>query len=658
MRQITRHFFCIFLSLAWISPLQAGQSPADNSYEELFSQGIEESSNIAAEAKLNIDFIPAFVTVLHHDELSRLGIDTVFEAMALVPGVELFMEATGAKQLIFRGVKEKGKVKLLIDGIDINNNFRGSVYYYYDFPIELVDRIEVIRGPGAVLYGSGAMSGVVNIVTKSADESSHSNVFGSLSSHDTYKGGMLLSNNINDRWHLALDGYYTRGDKEIDAGPDKKGAFGESDESVKDYSVGLSARDNHLQFISRFKRSQDGIAFGGKYYNFVPNSDKKGIISTTFLTELQYVNQLLPKIDYKLKAGYSYYNQDLEARAFRTPAGYGMYRVDYSEDKLYADLSLLAEISSHEIIGGVRFADNQQDKGEFKTYIESQPEHLLMPDQIIKPDRSRQVYSLYFNDNFQLNDALEFSFGLRYDFYSEIDDTFNPRLGLVYRLNDELNFKAMYSRAYRVPSWIELYINVPTPCVEKNDLDAETSDTIELGLVFNSGTNKRLGFNVYWSQLSDLIVYSPADVSYTQGGRQTFWGGEFFLNHSPAAGTEVELGLSYVYGMDEEEEKLPDIAGWMGNFSLMHTFAFALTSTTRLRFVSDRHRASGDDRDNLDGYIIIDETLSRHYRNFTFIAGVKNIFNHDVRFPAPANSFEDDYPRDGRTFIFKISCEF
>ena len=658
MNNMSKCYFLIIFLLLCIPAVCPAASGQNDSYEELFFQGIKETREIAADTRLNIDYIPAFVTILQQEQLLHLGIDNVFEAMALVPGVELFMEATGAKQLIFRGVKEKGKVKLMIDGIDINNNFRGSVYYYYDFPIELVKRIEVIRGPGAVLYGSGAMSGVINIVTRSSDDNKRATIFSSASSYDTYKGGMLMNGKINDSWHGAVDGYYTRGNKGIDAGPDKYGAFGTSDESLRDYSVGISAANEQLKFSTRFKHSREGIAFGGKYNFFPSKNDKKGLINSTFFTELQYGGQIIPEIGYCLKAGYSLYEQEVEGRAMKTPTGELISYVDYGEKKLYADMSFISSPAYHEIIAGFRFEDNQEIRGDFNFYLEGHPENLLMPDKVIKPDVSRNISSFYFNDNYQWNELLEFSFGLRYDNYSDIENTINPRVGLVYRFSDQLNFKAMYSRAHRVPSWIELYINVPVPYDKKSNLDSEKSDTVELGFVFNSGINSRLGFNVYWFEINDLIIYSTTDISYTQKGSQNFQGGEFFLHHDFSIGTALDFGLSFVYGKDCDNKKLPDIASWMGNVSLTHTFVQGIISATRLRYVSNRRRAPGDDRHDLDGYLTCDETLSWRYQGLEFIAGIKNIFNNDVRFPAPANTFRDDYPREDRTFIFKISADF
>ena len=134
--------------------------------EEDFLSSLDEVSEIATKTKLNIDDTPSFVSVLRSEKLKKLGIENVFQALSLVPGVQLKRETSGVPVVVFRGVTQKGEVKLMVDGVTINNSYRGSIYHYLDFPIEMVERIEVIRGAGSVLYGSGAISGVVNIITK------------------------------------------------------------------------------------------------------------------------------------------------------------------------------------------------------------------------------------------------------------------------------------------------------------------------------------------------------------------------------------------------------------------------------------------------------------------------------------------------------------
>ena len=137
-KRISAIIFAAFLFL--VTGVCAGQEVDKHPFDAIISLGIEETTAIATRTRLNVDDVPAFVSILYHDELIKLGITDVYEALCLVPGVEPYMDASGARLLIFRGVMEKGKVKLLIDGIDINNTFRGSIYYYYDFPVELIQR--------------------------------------------------------------------------------------------------------------------------------------------------------------------------------------------------------------------------------------------------------------------------------------------------------------------------------------------------------------------------------------------------------------------------------------------------------------------------------------------------------------------------------------
>ncbi len=134
--------------------------------------------------------------------------------------MKLSIEPSGAKELIFRGVKEKGKIKLLVDGVTINNTYRGSIYYYLNFPIELIKRIEIIRGPGAILYGSNAVSGVVNIIIKKEGKQ----IFSTLGSERYILGGFNSNYDLGES-NITLNGYYQKEDKGIFTGPDRAGNY-------------------------------------------------------------------------------------------------------------------------------------------------------------------------------------------------------------------------------------------------------------------------------------------------------------------------------------------------------------------------------------------------------------------------------------------------
>ena len=651
-------YLCFIFFFARSSFADSQKTPSTSSFSDIFQTGLEETTDIATKTKLNVDDMPAFVTILYQEDLLRNGISTLFDALSLVPGVELFTESTGVHQVIFRGVKEKGKVKLMLDGIDISNTYRGSIYFYYDFPIELIKRIEVIRGPGSELYGSGAMSGVINIVTKISDSLGTSQLFGSIDTYGIYKSGMLYSQTIN-AWHLGGDGYYTKGNKGIDAGPDKAGDFGQSNEDSQDYSLGMVAENNHLTLSLRLKQSQNGVAFGGKNY-LEDNNEGNGLIVRTFFSEAAYKNTFFSGLEYNAKAGYSSYAQEIDSFVSPGPTGNFFSYGNYKEDNLYAEASLtVSRYTDHILTTGVRFEDIQEKYNIFSMYLEGNPQTSLIPSNTtIEPDGPRLVTSLYLNDQYAYNNSIDFSFGLRQDFDSDADNPLSSRLGMVYRQNSRLSYKALYSHAYRVPSWIEMYLAVPGPFTEKNNLSSEQSDTVELGAVYKKSLHYRLGGNIYCTWIHDLIEYHrSAHSTYSQGGKNRYLGAEITWKYNFSENTDIDTNMAYVYATDSDNNELPDIADWLANITFSHIFTNGLISTTRLQLISQRKRAQDDPRSALDGYAVVDQTLSYRYKKVNLIASVKNLFDTDVRYPAPADTYIDDYPRDGRTALFMISWD-
>ncbi len=650
----------IFSLLSWMIASNAVVAHTmkgdDKTYDDMFTRELKNTTDIATRTRLNSDDVPAFVTILYRDELLKLGINDIFEALCLVPGVEPYMDNSGARQLIFRGEKEKGKVKLLIDGMDVNNALRGSVYYYYDFPIELIERIEVIRGPGAVLYGSGAMSGVINIITRTSDPWSRSSAFGYAASYDTYRGGMIYKHNFHNL-SLGIDGYYDQTNRQVKAGPDKGGSYGRSNENGNSYSVGMVAESGGLKFTSRFKRSKSGVAFG-RFFYLEPDRTRDGLINSTFLSELMYSRSLSETISFTAKGGYSYYKETVDSMATPLDLGGMIFEVKYSEDKIYADLSIKAMMPAHnQLLAGFRFENHQQHKNSFRAYLVNGSGENLMPDHVIKPRVARHIGTFYLNDQYHINDSIDISFGLRYDINSDVDNTINPRAGIVYRIMENLNIKAMYSHSYRIPSWIELYMNVPVPFRSKPDISSEKSDTLELGLIYNNG-DSHIGFNAYWTQINDIISYDSSSITYSQHGRHTFGGAELAIKQNFQENTSLDMNFSYVYGVDADNDKLPDTASWLGNVIFLHTFDFGLTCGTHLRFATKRLRETGDSRNDLKGYVVLDETLTYRIGPAEFTAGVNNILDHDVRYPAPQDTYPKDYPRPGRTYMFRIAYDF
>ena len=600
-----------------------------------FLNSLDEVSEIATKTKLNIDDTPSFVTVLHREKLSRLGIDNVFEALALVPGVQLKKEATGVPVVVFRGVTQKGEVKLMIDGVSINNFYRGSIYYYLDFPIEMVKRIEVIRGAGSVLYGSGAISGVINIITNSSENSPKNKVCISGGTYNNYKAGMLVSTNIN-RFKISLDGYYQKHDKTIYIDANQ---FGDSDRHLKDYSAGINITDNHFSFLGRIKKSDISNAYGvlgvlDKDKNRYANKNE------SIFTQLSYKNRINKENKITLLAGYNNYTQEVPT----VHSTQGDIDAFYEEDSYYSEINLIStSLKNNELLLGARYETAKTKKSIW--------EHtsLLLPMYISDPNLSRNTTSIYMNNTYSVLPSIDISAGLRYDKYSDFGDSYSPNLGIVYRLSEQIRLKALYAHSFRAPSGVELTSN--------KNLEAESSDSIEAGIVFKNNSQNALRVNFYTSRIKDMIL-KDSTGQYMQNSQNKFYGTELEYIYSPSSHTELNFFASYIKAKDAKGDDLSDVANILTSASLTYELGYGFTIGSLLKYVSSSKRSQIDSRNKMDDSLIFDHTVSYSYNSFTARFIIKDLFDAGTYYALPKNSYNKDFDDGGRTFLLKASIKF
>ncbi|MBV8939642.1 MAG: TonB-dependent receptor [Alphaproteobacteria bacterium] len=169
MKFISSVFPMIFLAAA----AQAQQTaPVDSEMEEILSLDIADLTvTSASKREQKLSDVPAAIYVISHEDLHRAGITSIPEALRMVPGMEVAQTASNAWAVSARGFNSAfaNKLLVLIDGRTIYTPiFSGTYWDDQSVPIEDIDRIEVIRGPGASLYGANAVDGIINIITKSA----------------------------------------------------------------------------------------------------------------------------------------------------------------------------------------------------------------------------------------------------------------------------------------------------------------------------------------------------------------------------------------------------------------------------------------------------------------------------------------------------------
>ncbi len=627
----------ILIFMLLIAPIFANE---ELEFENDFLSSLDEVSEIATKTKLNIDDTPAFVSVLHSGKLKKLGVSTVVEALSLVPGVQVKKESSGVYVVIFRGASQKGEVKLMVDGVSINNAYRGSIYYYLDFPIELISRIEVIRGPGSVLYGSGAISGVVNIITHSSQESKNE-LFISAGTYDTYKAGAIFSTKLNEI-KVNLDTYYTKSNKSIESGPDLYNHMSKADQRVNDYSVGVNIASEKFSLMARIKKSNNGASHG-VFGVLDTSNDNYNQITQTILTQLSYNNKISQNNKIVLKAGYINYQQNIKDQ-FNANLG---VTLKYEEESYFTQAEFISKsIKNNELVIGTNF--HYYNANETDVRVANNPINL------VNKDSHRNLYALFLSNNYNVNEILTLSAGARYENYSDFGDSLVPNLGAVVKVGDKIRVKATYSNSYRAPSWIELTSN--------ENLNAEKAQTYELGFVYKQNSYNVFRINAYSTKIKGVI--KKIGRNYEQESENNFLGTEVEYLFSPNEQIEFSVNASHIDAKDKNGKKLVDIADTIVSSSFIYEFDSGITTGSTLKYLSSSKRAESDVRDDFDDSIIFNQTISYNLDKLTFSFVIKDLFNNGTKYPSlystlyNAPLYSNDYSDEGRTFLLKASLEF
>jgi iron complex outermembrane receptor protein len=143
----------------------------------------------------------AAVYVLTNEDIRRSGATSIVEALRMVPGVQVARSASGEWAVSARGFNDQfaNKLLVLIDGRTVYTPIFSGVYWdIQDMLLDNVERVEVIRGPGATMWGSNAVNGVINIITKSAAETQGAFTQGLVGS-DEWQGGLRYGGTSGDK---------------------------------------------------------------------------------------------------------------------------------------------------------------------------------------------------------------------------------------------------------------------------------------------------------------------------------------------------------------------------------------------------------------------------------------------------------------------------
>lgn len=685
-------------------PLPAHALP-DEEAELALAYGDKDFVMIATGNRVPIAKAPSVASVITAEDIKAMGATSLDQVLETVPGLHVSRNGNQWLPLYsIRGIltQYNPEVLVMINGVPITNGFVGDRGRMWgDFPLENVARVEVIRGPGSALYGAEAVSGVINVITKSAEDIDGTEFGARAGSFRTYD----VWAQHGGRWGDADAAVYLRlgrtdgagGRIEADAQTGLDALFGSQASRAPgslnagydafDLRVDLARENWRFRFGYRARPDYEtgtGVAdaldpatrMAGRYGNadltwrdasFADDWDVSARLSYAHIAETNTNISLFP-------AG-SFLPVPLVS-----PSTIGMIgRPQHWERQARLDLTALHTGSGrHKVrLGGGYHLDDLYKVSETKNFTFAGLVPVCIDDDcsivsateanglaFLTPRRRESVYA-FVQDEWQLAPDWNLTAGIRHDHYSDFGGTTNPRVALVWDATWNLTGKLMYGRAFRAPSFVELHtVNNPT-ALGNRDLKPETIDMLEMAFSWQPKNHLKTGLNLYRYQMRDVIRFVPNADPATgntarNAGDQHGHGLELEFTWDIAADLRLSGNYAWQRSIDERHDHDAGLAprhqaylradwrlapGWLLN--------------GQINRVMDRARPYGDTRPRIDDYTTVDLSLraERPRKGWEAAITARNLFNADVREPtsgATADNIPDDLPLPGRGLYLEL----
>jgi len=502
---------------------------------------------------------PGVMTVITAKEIAQFGANSLYEVIeratsVYTPGAY----ANSQNQISLRGDLSTiydNHVLLLINGRPFRDSMTGGNNFpiYSAFPVGIIERVEVVRGPGSVLYGSNAYAGVINVITKAETNTRIAVKAGSFNAKATEASTM-----------------FDQGDLKLVAGlktfKEDGWRFEAKDEAGKPGST-LFGEDNMGAYVNAQYRNVTLSAFLAK-----STENRWGTVP------VWEGREKLVKMDRALiDLGYEHKFSDTWRTQLNATLNYAFV------DSNYTKTDLLELYSNDTLVEMTHFVDSGKWKWLFGGVANLMSGHMKQYDSNHKllsalvADNRKTWYSGYVQGDYQLSDALRLVLGGQVIKAEQVDSKWVPRLGVVYQISSQTGMKALYGQAYRSAFQVETAVNATT--LKGNPaLAPETVATLDLQL-FHNTKDYQLSATYFQSEQQNLITRIPSantavslqDI-YVNRGEMSFQGLELQSQFVPTSRLLVNASLTYQTNESEGKEDFSMVPNWMGKLGISYEF--------------------------------------------------------------------------------------
>jgi outer membrane receptor for ferrienterochelin and colicins len=670
--------------------------------------------SIATGNSMPIAQAPAAATVITSQQIEALGASTLDDVLETVPGLHIALSGTFRLDAIYsiRGIHTtlNSQVLLLVNGFPVQFPATGGRPLLFRQSVNNISRIEVLRGPGSAVYGSDAFSGVINIITKSANEIDGTEIGGRTGSFGFREVWFQSGHQLKD-WDatFSLNHQQTNGDSDRVIDSDSQttfdGLFGTSASlapgalatgyEVTDASLGLA--NKHWMFNARAWQSKNtGNGIGGAKALDPESSDDLSLFTSDINFE---TSNWFNAWDNSIKLNYAYFKLEAnltllppgsrlgigaDGNLSSTPSGVITFTDGFignpttiTKDAQLESVNIYNGINDHRLRFTFGSRYQSVETGETKNFgpgvitspgttpvIDGTLTDVSNTDNVFLENTSRTINFFSLQDEWSISDGLDLVSGVRYDDYSDFGDTINPRIALVWKTSNTLTTKLLYGSAFRAPSFGELGLQNNPSGLGNKDLEPETIDTYEVAFSFRPRPYLQANLNLFTYQAQDLIEFVPSAAGNKTSNNardQEGYGFEWEVNWELNKQWRFNSSLAWQQSQDSDTgNAIADAPGRQFMLNSYWKLAPQWLLSSQLNWVGDRVRAAGDTRDKIDDYTLVNFTLKRQnvYKNLDISFGLRNAFDKDAREPSsPSGSFvpvAGDFPLAGRSLWTEV----
>jgi len=658
----------------------------------------------------------AVTSVVTAEQIKSMGATELHEVLETVPGVHASLQSsTYDYSYSLRGIRNATNSELLmmVNGTRINTPFRGSTMTHFELPLEAVERVEVIRGPGSALYGADAFAGVINIITKKAKDINGTKMgvrAGNANTESTW--GQQSAQWAG--WDVAtsLQYQHTTGDPDriiaADFQTTKDNAFGTNASNAPGaYQGRYETLDAHLNlqrkhwdidfwsFTSMNSGTRagvgsvvdpDGKTNGQQYLGDVHFSTEDWLGDLELTAHLSYLyanfgakfevfsdnaqlpiasdgnisNSLNPKLPRTLFLHGAY--DDL-GRIENIPSvelgsiykGWDNHLLRFNTSFRYEQIS--TRHARNYGAGVINGAQPPAVIGGALTDVSNTPYSYLA-------SISRSIWSGVLQDEWQFADNWQLTAGLRYDNYSDFGSTFNPRAALVWDVNKQVTTKLLYGKAFRAPSFSEQGNQNNPVLLGNKDLKPETINTFEWAIDYRPVSSLRTAVNVYYYEIKDLIAAVPdvgkPSATFRNSGNQHGYGSEFEWNWQASEQWSVSGNYAWQRAINQQtHDRVTYVPEHHVYVAVDWQFLPQWQLQPQINWIGQRVPATTDNR-ALQDYQTIDLTLrgKKLFDHLNVTASVRNLLDAKNNLEPAPTALPQNIPMSGRLFYLEAAVNF